>query len=67
MAETHSLWRFNTLEGVIDEWIGGVVALNRGTSLLRPDLINAGDYTNLKRRVEQYLQHIREAKSRAKK
>jgi 2-dehydro-3-deoxyphosphogluconate aldolase/(4S)-4-hydroxy-2-oxoglutarate aldolase len=52
---------------VIDEWIGGVVALNRGTSLLRPDLINAGDYTSLRRRVEQYLQHIREAKSRAKK
>jgi 2-dehydro-3-deoxyphosphogluconate aldolase/(4S)-4-hydroxy-2-oxoglutarate aldolase len=41
---------------VIDEWIGGgVVALNRGTKLLRPDLINAGDYTSLRRRVEQYL------------
>ncbi len=55
-------------KGVVHEWIGaGTVVLNMGTSLLRPDLINAGDHTSLRKMVEQYLQHIREAKFIAKR
>ncbi len=52
---------------VIHEWIGaGAVALHMGTSLLRPDLICANNYTSLRRMVEHYPQHIREAKFIAK-
>lgn len=53
---------------VVEEWISaGAVALNMGTSLLRPDLIKAGDYETLKKKVEECLQYIREAKTKTKK
>ncbi len=53
---------------MIEEWISaGAVALNMGTSLLRPDLIKAGDYETLKRLVEECLKYIREAKAKKQK
>ncbi|MCF8884648.1 MAG: bifunctional 4-hydroxy-2-oxoglutarate aldolase/2-dehydro-3-deoxy-phosphogluconate aldolase [Nitrososphaerota archaeon] len=52
---------------MIKEWIeAGAVALNMGTSLLKPDLIKAGDYESLKKLVQECLQYIREAKAEAK-
>ncbi|MDW8021299.1 MAG: bifunctional 4-hydroxy-2-oxoglutarate aldolase/2-dehydro-3-deoxy-phosphogluconate aldolase [Nitrososphaerota archaeon] len=50
---------------IVEEWIkAGAVALNMGTSLLRPDLIKAGDYDTLRKKVEECLQYIREAKAK---
>jgi 2-dehydro-3-deoxyphosphogluconate aldolase/(4S)-4-hydroxy-2-oxoglutarate aldolase len=52
----------------IEEWISaGAVALNMGTSLLRPDLIKAGDYETLKKLVEECLKYIRDAKAKKQK
>lgn len=52
----------------IEEWIGaGAAALNMGTSLLRADLIKAGEYDTLKKLIEECLKYIREAKEKKKK
>jgi len=49
----------------IEEWIKvGAVALNMGSALLRKDLIQAGDYEGLRKKVEEALTYIKEAKAK---
>jgi len=49
----------------IEEWIkAGAVALNMGSALLRKDLIQAGKYDELRKKVEEALLYIREAKAK---
>jgi len=55
----------NPVKEEIEEWIkAGAVALNMGSALLRKDLIDAKDYDGLRRKVEECLNYIKEAKSK---
>jgi len=49
----------------VEEWIkAGAVALNMGSALLRKDLIKARDYEALRKKVEECLRYVSEAKAK---